>query len=84
MLSLHRLTSGVLLAAKSPLSLSRRLNAFLTPYVCIPNDAREVGENLTVVPNFVSSEEENTLVDEIEKTLGRKKYEYDHWDNVSQ
>ena len=33
--------------------------------------------------DFVSREEENLILNEVQKALKRLRYEYDHWDNVS-
>lgn len=38
--------------------------------------------SFTIIPNIVSEDEELQLVDEIEKSLKRLRYQYDHWDNV--
>lgn len=39
--------------------------------------------NLEVHENFVSEEEENKLLNEVEPYLARQVYQYDHWDGVS-
>lgn len=39
--------------------------------------------NMTVLPNFITSEEEENLMKEVEPILKRRRYEFDHWDNVS-
>lgn len=36
-----------------------------------------------VVPQFVSAEEEDDLMQEVEPHFRRQKYEFDHWDDVS-
>lgn len=33
--------------------------------------------------NFISEEEENALFKEVEPGLRKKRYEFDHWDDVS-
>ncbi len=37
---------------------------------------------ISVIPDFVSREEEEMLMVEIRRTLRGKKYMYDHWDGV--
>lgn len=39
-------------------------------------------EGLTLLPEFVSVEEEKELVAELNQQLRRRKYEQNHWDNV--
>ena len=36
----------------------------------------------SVIPNFISSEEEEQLLVDIDRSLRGKKYQYDHWDGV--
>lgn len=38
---------------------------------------------LEVLPDFCTPGEEKELMVEVERTLRRKRYEYDHWDDVS-
>lgn len=45
--------------------------------------AREDCGSMVVVPDFVSAEEERSLMQEIGRTLRGKRYLYDHWDGVS-
>jgi len=45
--------------------------------------AREDCASMVVVPDFVSAEEERSLMQEIGRTLRGKRYLYDHWDGVS-
>lgn len=33
--------------------------------------------------NFISEEEENAIFKEVEPGLRKKRYEFDHWDDVS-
>lgn len=40
-------------------------------------------EHFIVIPDFVSSKEEDQLMIDIGQTLRGKKYSYDHWDGVS-
>ena len=35
------------------------------------------------VPNFITSDEESSLVSELQTYLDRRKYEFNHWDDVS-
>ena len=47
------------------------------------NDAaREDSRDITVIPDFVSEEEEQSLLQDIGRTLRGKRYQYDHWDGV--
>lgn len=41
-----------------------------------------INQDITLHPDFVSDAEEKSLVDEIEPLLGRKRYEFDHWDDA--
>ncbi|XP_051995350.1 alpha-ketoglutarate-dependent dioxygenase alkB homolog 7, mitochondrial-like isoform X1 [Xyrauchen texanus] len=41
-----------------------------------------VREQVEVRQNFISEEEENALFKEVEKGLRKKRYEFDHWDDV--
>ncbi|EDO38222.1 predicted protein, partial [Nematostella vectensis] len=41
-----------------------------------------VSGNLEVCEDFISAEEENLLLKEIEPYLKRQKYQYDHWDGA--
>lgn len=38
---------------------------------------------MRVLPNFITEEEEASLLGEVEPQLKRMRYEFDHWDNVS-
>lgn len=40
--------------------------------------------DMQVFPDFVSEAEEAALLDELEPYLKRMRYEFDHWDNVSE
>lgn len=54
---------------------------------CINNlvDIRQqqFDSSFTIVPDIVSVDEESRLMDEIEKSLKRLRYQHDHWDDVS-
>lgn len=62
------------------------------PPVCLEGDpslldpseeaATEDVNCFTVVPNFISLEEEDQLLVDIRQSLRGKKYQYDHWDGV--
>lgn len=43
----------------------------------------EATENFEIIPNFISSQEEQVLLTEIDRHFRGIRYEYDHWDNVS-
>jgi hypothetical protein len=38
---------------------------------------------MLVHENFINEQEENSLLEEIEPYLKRMRYEFEHWDNVS-
>lgn len=38
---------------------------------------------LTIKESFITPLEQHSLMEEVELTLGRLKYSYDHWDDVS-
>lgn len=44
--------------------------------------AREDSRDMIVIPNFISEEEEQSLLQDIGRTLRGKRYQYDHWDGV--
>lgn len=53
----------------------------------ITSDAQteqELAPSLLVQEDFISEEEEQELLDEVEPYLKRLRYEYDHWDDVSE
>jgi len=54
---------------------------------CINNSVdikrQQFDSSFTIVPDIVSVEEELRLIDEIEKSLKRLRYQHDHWDDVS-
>ena len=37
---------------------------------------------MIVIPDFISEEEEQFLLQDISRTLRGKRYQYDHWDGV--
>jgi len=38
---------------------------------------------MTIINNFLTKEEEESLLNEIEPYLKRMHYEFDHWDDVN-
>lgn len=44
--------------------------------------AEEDSGGFVVIPNFISLEEEESLLQDIRRTLRGKRYQYDHWDGV--
>lgn len=44
---------------------------------------RRLGSQVEVRPGFVTEEEEQALLRELEPGLKKKRYEFDHWDDVS-
>ena len=55
------------------------------PYVHSRNiDAKlELQKSMEIYPNFISKEEETTIMNEIGPYMRRLRYEFDHWDKVS-
>ena len=45
--------------------------------------AAEDVQGFRVLPDFVSTSEEQSLLKEVARALRRSKYQYDHWDGVS-
>lgn len=45
---------------------------------------RTLGAQVDVRPSFITEEEEAALLRELEPGLKKKRYEFDHWDDVSQ
>lgn len=43
---------------------------------------QQFDSSFTIVPDIVSIDEESQLIDEIEKSLKRLRYQHDHWDDV--
>lgn len=46
-------------------------------------EAEADGWNFTVIPCFISLEEEQALMADVSRSLRGKKYQFDHWDGVS-
>lgn len=46
------------------------------------NDAKGLINNMKVYENFLSTDDETSLLQELEPYMKRLRYEYDHWDNV--
>lgn len=44
---------------------------------------QRLGAQVEVRANFISEEEEGALMQELEPGLRKKRYEFDHWDDVS-
>lgn len=44
---------------------------------------RSLGPQVEVRTGFISEEEEKALLKELEPGLRKKRYEFDHWDDVS-
>lgn len=40
--------------------------------------------DFAVIPDFISSEDEQSLMNDISRSFRGKKYQFDHWDGVSQ
>lgn len=46
------------------------------------NEKENILNDFFVLPDFVSVEEEEALIEEIDPYMKRLKYEFDHWDDV--
>lgn len=44
--------------------------------------ANNLINSMTVIPNFLSEDDENSILVEIDPYLRRMRYEFDHWDNA--
>lgn len=44
---------------------------------------QRLGSQVEVRPGFITEEEEQDLLRELEPGLKKKRYEFDHWDDVS-
>lgn len=42
----------------------------------------ELRDTMRVLPNFISENEEDSLMQEVDPYMKRLRYEYSHWDNV--
>lgn len=40
-------------------------------------------QDITLIPDFITEEEERQIIMEIEPYMSRLRYEYSHWDDVS-
>lgn len=51
----------------------------------VPKDWKiELYNTMKVLPDFISEEEEDILIQEVDPYMKRLRYEYSHWDNVSE
>jgi len=55
---------------------------------CFPKHVEDIEQqkfdsSFTIIPDIVSVDEEQQLIDEIEKSLKRLRYQEDHWDDVN-
>jgi len=63
--------------------LARRRCSSTSPLIDVSPAAGEDAANLTITESFISNPEQEQLMDEIESSMGRKKYNFNHWDDVS-
>ena len=47
-------------------------------------EAKEDSWSFAVIPGFISPEEEESLMMDVNRSLRGKKYQFDHWDGVSE
>lgn len=51
----------------------------------VPKDWKiELYNTMKVLPDFISEKEEDILIQEVDPYMKRLRYEYSHWDNVSE
>lgn len=50
---------------------------------CTTTTRESIGSSFSVSKDFITEEEEATLMKELEPHLKRMKYEFNHWDDVS-
>jgi len=62
--------------------IARRYHGVLSLMEVSPA-AKMDAKSLTIKESFINSLEQNSLMQEIELSLRRVKYSYDHWDDVS-
>lgn len=48
-----------------------------------PEEKTKLLEDMKVLPNFITDQEEDSIFKEVEPYLKRLHYESDHWDDVS-
>ena len=51
--------------------------------LCFSENAEADSWSMTVIPDFISTEEEDHLMADVSRSLRGKKYQFDHWDGVS-
>lgn len=51
---------------------------------CMTTTRESIGSSFTVFKDYITEEEEDILMKELEPHLKRLKYEFNHWDDVSQ
>ena len=81
---LSRLPSS---SAARPLTTAQRLSSVSTcghNLVEVSPQCRVEGdhEHFRIITDFVSSDEEQSVLKEVSRAFRRKKYQYDHWDGV--
>jgi len=63
--------------------LAWRRYSNMSPLINVSSVAIEDAASLTITESFISNTEQQLLMKEIESSMGRKKYNFDHWDDVS-
>ena len=43
----------------------------------------DIQNSFSIIPDFISEDEETVLYEEVQRYLKKLRYEFDHWDNVS-
>lgn len=47
------------------------------------DELKDFKNDMKLLPNFITEEEEQKLFEEVEPYMKRLRYEYDHWDDVN-
>ncbi|XP_064104966.1 alpha-ketoglutarate-dependent dioxygenase alkB homolog 7, mitochondrial-like [Macrobrachium nipponense] len=68
--------------AKDCREIQRKNKIFTFPFVVLSRNSEEVTSSFQVVSDFISIEEEEILMKEVEPHFKRLQYEFDHWDDA--
>ena len=78
-----RVTTNVVVRNASGNSSEKDL-AKVSDFVDGSEAARQDFRHLAVLPDFISEEEEAAILQEVDNSFRRSKYQYSHWDEVCQ
>ena len=62
--------------------LTTTLNKNQLIYSITPDLCKTFEDSLVIKENFVTEEEEKSLLNEVDPYMKKLRYEFDHWDNV--